>query len=64
MTKPTMPPTSPEKTSLIPDTPREESEDAFRKFLEEVDLDDEDAEDIKNRIATLSQEGEAMEDAG
>ena len=62
MTKPTAP--ADKKPSLIPDAPREESEDAFRKFLEEVDLDEDDAEDIKKRIATLSQEGEAMEEGG
>ena len=64
MTKSTKAPETPAKTSLIPDTPREESEDAFRKFLEEVDLDEDDAEDIKKRIATLSDEGEAMENGG
>lgn len=37
------------------------AEDTFRKFLEEVDLDDEEDEAMKQRILTLSGEGEALE---
>ena len=63
MTKPKDPSarTGPQKR-LVPDLPLEESEDAFRRFLEETELDDDDEKDIERRIATLSGEGAVVDD--
>jgi len=53
---------TPPPTTPAPETKREESEDAFRKFLEEVELDEDDERAIKERIAQVSGEGEPLID--